>query len=104
MREEIYSVTRDEYSGFVRELIPDYFHTERVENDNDASLKIYSNDDDTLISEQYLNKDGLYEYYIYVIPKSEYRRAGKPVQKFVLETAEEVQAFFDILAKAVGKK
>lgn len=105
MREELYSVTRDEYVGFVKQLIPQNMHTEHIENDDEtASLKIYANRDDTLIAEQYLNSDGIYEYYVYNMPANEDRRASKPVQKIVLETQEEVQAFFDILQKAMGKK
>ena len=105
MREELYSVTRDEYVGFVKQLIPQNMHTEHIENDDEtASLKIYANRDDMLIAEQYLNADGIYEYYVYNMPVKEDRRSAKPVQKIVLETQEEVQAFFDILQKAIGKK
>ena len=105
MREELYSVTRDEYVGFVKQLIPQNMHTEHTENDDEtASLKIYANRDDTLIAEQYLNADGIYEYYVYNMPTNEDRREAKPVQKIVLETQEEVQAFFNILQKAIGKK
>ena len=65
MREELYSVTRDEYVGFVKQLIPQNMHTEHIENDDEtASLKIYANRDDMLIAEQYLNADGIYEYYV----------------------------------------
>lgn len=105
MREELYSVTRDEYVGFVKQLIPQNMHTEHIENDDEtASLKIYANRDDTLLAEQYLNSDGIYEYYVYNMPANEDRCAAKPVQKIVLETKEEVQAFFDILQKVTGKK
>jgi len=105
MREEIYSVSRDEYVGFVKQLIPSHMHTEHIENDDGtASLKIYSNRDDTLIAEQYLNNDEYYEFYIYNMPDNKDRRAAKPVQKIILETQEEVQAFFEILNKAMGKK
>ena len=105
MREELYSVTRDEYVGFVKQLIPQNMHTEHIENDDEtASLKIYANRDDTLIAEQYLNTDGIYEYYVYNMPANEDRCEAKPVQKIVLETQEEVQAFFGILQKAIGKK
>jgi hypothetical protein len=38
------------------------------------------------------------------MPANEDRCAAKPVQKIVLETKEEVQAFFDILQKVIGKK
>jgi len=55
-------------------------HTEHIENDDEtASLKIYANRDDTLIAEQYLNSDGIYEYYVYNMPANEDRRAPKPV-------------------------
>lgn len=105
MREELYSVTRDEYVGFVKQLIPAHMHTEKIENDDEtASLKIYANRDDLLIAEQYFNKDGIYEYYVYNMPADEDRQAPKPVQKIVLETPEEVKAFFEILEKATGKK
>ena len=105
MREELYSVTRDEYVGFVKQLIPQQMHTEHIENDDGtASLKIYANRDDTLIAEQYLTSDECYEYYIYNMPNNADRRAPKPVQKIVLETPEEVKAFFDILSQATQKK
>ena len=46
MREELYSVTRDEYVGFVKQLIPQNMHTEHIENDDDFEP------DDTFVKEE----------------------------------------------------
>lgn len=99
----IYEVERDEYVGYVAQLKKDMVHSTQIQNDDDTSyLKIYSNTTDTLLAEQYFDGENLH-YFIYVMPEDNERQAAPAVRRIVLETPEEVEAFFKVLNEVTRK-
>lgn len=103
--ESIYEVSRGEYKGFVNEIKPEYRRVEVTQLDKKHSAtKIYSTNTGKCLcsrvsySVDYGEPDPE-KYYIFEMPENYERNAAIPVQKIVLETKEEVQAFFDFLAK-----
>ena len=100
MNKEIFSVTRDDYVGFLDQIRPDCRKIDRVEDDNGTTLNVYSIKTNKLRCSRYVPKeDGIEEFYVIEMPDDDERCAPRPKQKIVLETREEVQAFFDILNK-----
>ena len=101
----IYEVTRNEYKGFVEQIKPEYRRVEIEEVDKKhTATKIFSiNTGKCLCSRVTYSADyGTPEpekYYVFEMPENYERQAPIPKQQIVLETKEEVQAFFDFLAK-----
>ena len=93
-------VNAAEYRSFVKELKPNFFHKEEEVFDTGKAYYIINNDDDKLIcGNSYNNKTGEVKYYIVNMPNNEARVAPQSVRRIVLETEEEVKAFFDIINK-----
>ena len=89
-----------EYRSFVKELKPNFFHKEEEVFDAGKAYYIINNDDDKLIcGNLYDNETEKVKYYIVNMPSNEARLAPRSVRKIVLETEEEVKAFFDIINK-----
>ena len=89
-----------EYRSFVKELRPNFFHKEEEVFDTGKAYYIINNDDDKLIcGNLYDNETEEVKYYIVNMPNNEARLAPRSVRKIVLETEEEVKAFFDIINK-----
>ena len=94
-----------EYRSFVKELKPNFFHKEEEVFNTGKAYYIINNDDDKLIcGNSYNNKTGEVKYYIVNMPNNEARLAPRSVRKIVLETEEEVKAFFDIINKTAKQK
>lgn len=105
INQNIYEVSREEYKGFVNEIKPQYRDV-RVEQLNDlhTATKIFSiNTGKCLCSRVYYSaKEGEPDperYFIFEMPEPYERLPAKPVQKIVLTTKEQVQNFFDFIAK-----
>lgn len=103
MDDSIYEVTRDEYAGFMGQINKKKISTEIEQTPDYKTIKVYSKQTNKLLSTRMIpqeDKDQLCQrYYVFNMPESSERQQPKPVQKIVLETQEEVQAFFDILSK-----
>lgn len=106
----IYEVTRNEYKGFVEQIKPECRRVaiEEVDKKHTAT-KIFSiNTEKCLCSRVTYSADyGTSEpekYYIFEMPENYERQAPIPKQQIVLKTKEEVQAFFDFLAKETKKE
>ena len=101
----IYEVTRNDYKGFVEQIKPECRRVEIEEVDKKhIATKIFSiNTGKCLCSRvTYSANYGTPEpekYYIFEMPENYERQAPIPKQQIVLKTKEEVQAFFDFLAK-----
>ena len=94
-----------EYRSFVKELKPNFFHKEEEVFDTGKAYYIINNDDDKLIcGNSYNNKTEEVKYYIVNMPNNEARVAPQSVRRIVLETEEEVKAFFDIINKTAKQK
>lgn len=105
MNNDIYEVTRGDYKSFIEQIVPGCGHVEQTEAGIYNFTYIYSKKTGkklcgkrTYIGES--NKPHPEKYYIYEMPDDDERRAPIPKMKIVLETREEVQKFFDALAKA----
>ncbi len=96
---ELYEVTRDEYVGFLDQIKPECRNVEKVEEDNIVTLNVYSKKTNKLLCSRVAPQDDHEYYYVINMPDDDERCAAKPKRKIVLETREEVQAFFDILNK-----
>ena len=100
MDNSIYEVSRDEYTGFVDQIKPSARLTETVEEGSRKLMKLYSTETGTHLATRVINEDnGEEQYYIFNMPLDIERRPPRPVQKFTLESKEEVQAFMRILNK-----
>lgn len=105
----IYEVTRNEYKGFVEQIKPEYRRIEIKEIDErHTAAKIFSvNTGKCLCSRVTYSADygdpEPEKYYVFEMPENYERQAPIPKQQLVLETKEEVQAFFDFLAKTIKK-
>lgn len=106
----IYEVTRGEYKGFVEQIKPEYRRVEIIEIDKThTAAKIFStNTGKCLCSRLTYSADyGTPEsekYYVFEMPEDYERQAPIPKQQLVLKTKEEVQAFFDFLAKKMKEE
>lgn len=102
---DIFEVSRDEYKSFVETIKPEYRDL-KVEDDdeNHIAAKIYSKKTGKYLCARIARKpdDEVKErekYYIFETPDKEESRAPIPTYKLELKTKEEVQKFFDALAK-----
>lgn len=96
---EVYMVTRDEFKGFIDELKPECIEYKVYQNEDMKVIRIFAKDDyERCFAEQVIKPEEII-YFIYELPKDEERNAPKPIRKVVLETKEEVQRFFEILAQ-----
>lgn len=103
---EIYEVSRDEYAGFLDQIKPECRDVQKIEEDDTITLNVYSKKTNKLLCSRVAPQNAYERYYVFNMPDNDECRAAKPVQKIVLETKEEVQAFLDIINKLSheGKK
>ncbi len=100
MNPDLFEVTRDDYVGFLDQIKRDCKAVKKSTRDNLNVLEVYSKNTDKLLCARTVNIDDNSEkFYIYNMPENEERQASPARRKIVLETKEEVQAFFDILSK-----
>lgn len=106
----LYEVSRNEYKGFVEQIKPEYrrIEIEKVDKEHTAA-KIFSiNTGKCLCSRVTYSADygepESEKYYVFEMPEKYERQAPIPKQQLILETKEEVQAFFDFLAKKMKEE
>ena len=100
--DEIYEVTYEDYKAFLRTLKPSICRYDLIEENHHRITDIYSNNTNNLLCRRSVPEDEEEEikYYIFSLPTAEESLPPKPVRRIVLETKEEVEAFFDILNRA----
>lgn len=110
MNISIYEVTREDYKGFVNQIKSECRDT-RIEEigETHTAAKIYSKKTGKcLCSRVYYTADygepDAEQYYIFEMPDDDERCAPTPVYQIKLESKEEVQAFFDAIAKLQKEK
>lgn len=102
---EYLEVSVDEYRSFTKELKPEFFHKEEETFDGGKAYYIVSNNSDKLIcGNTYDQNTETVHYYIVNMPEDNERSAPQKIRKIVLESEEEVKAFFDIINKATKKE
>lgn len=101
---EIFKVIREDYKAFVERFLPGAVMVEEEEYKEGKILKVYSNKTNKLLCAQTMTEEGNSSYYIFEYPEDD--EWGPPIPKYKLElqTKEEVQAFFDALAKLRKQK
>jgi len=106
MEAEIFEVSRDEYRGYLSQLAPDSTITVHANVDDYEVSHIYSRKTRKKLAASYMptNPDLPTRYFVIEMPEDEERIAPKPVQKFELQTPEEVRSFFEILNKLSSNK
>ena len=104
MNNDVYKVERDDYAGVIKQLNPKTTHVETFHEEFGTIIKIKSEDNTIHFTTRIIPEDGEEEYYVFVLPYDEYAIPPKPVWKLNLETKEEVQAFFDTIAKLQKEK
>ena len=92
MDNSIYEVTREDYKGFVNQIKPEC---------RDVKIEKIGT---THVAAKVFSKKTGEKYYIFEMPDWDERCEPVPVRKLVLETKEEVQAFFDAIAKLQKEK
>lgn len=99
--DNIYEVTRDEYVGFLNQIKPTARVTKTIEEDDYTILDSYSIKNEKRFCVRMIPKieDAEEKYYVINMPEDDERQNPKAIRKIVLESKEEVQAFFDILSK-----
>lgn len=103
--DNIYEVERDDYVGFVDQLIKTACSTKEENNEGVTWIKIFSKDSGNLLCvREIYNESGKEHYYIFNMPQDKERKAPPVKRKVVLETMEEVQAFAHILSQITSKK
>lgn len=110
MDNSIYEVSRSEYKGFVDEIKPEYrkVEVETIGNTHIAA-KIYSKKTGKCLCSRiaYTAEYGEPEpekYYIFEMPDDDERKAPTPVIQVELNSKEEIQAFFNFVAKKVREE
>lgn len=94
-----------EYRSFVNELKQEFFHTEQEVLSDRKAFYVISNDNNVLIcGNLYIEKTDEIHYYIVNMPENNTRKASRLTRQIVLETEEEVKAFFDAINKANHKE
>lgn len=99
----MYKVEYEDYIGFVNQLKKGTFNSKVEEYDTKKRLEIISNKTGKVLAAQEVYSDEESNFFIYEMPDDDERRAAPKVRKIVLETEEEVKAFFKLLNKAVKK-
>lgn len=108
--ESIYEVTREDYQNFVEQIKPEFRDVRGMEiGDRHDAIKIYSKKTGKCLCSRVTHngKIGDYEpekYYIFEMPDADERQPPIPKFKLHLDTKEEVQAFFNAIAKLTKEK
>ena len=67
-------------------------------------ISIFSTKTKKKLCSRQIDSEGFETYYVFEMPDDDERRAAKPIQKFTLNTKEEVQAFINIMNKFLNKQ
>lgn len=102
MNESIFLVEREDYKALVERLKVEKIRTEKIEEREYTIIKVFGIDSDECICSRKTYREGANkpeEYYIFKLPEPDEWGDAIPKRKIILETKEEVQAFFDVLSK-----
>ena len=102
MNDSMFLVEREDYKALVERLKAEKIRTEKIKEREFTIIKIFGIDsDDCICARKTYNEeaDKPEEYYIFKLPESDEWGDAIPKRKIVLETKEEVQAFFDFLSE-----
>ena len=102
--DEIYEVERDQYAGLIGEMKTSCFHMDTSYQEDKTIITLTSKATGKLITKRIIDADGNETYFIYDLPENSERLAPKKIRKYELQTKEEVQAFFDFLAKKIKEE
>ena len=101
---EFYEVSREEYAAFVETLKPECRRIEVKENKDSTIYNIYSIKRDILLCARESNRHKPEKYYIYELANAEESRPPIAKTQLVLDSREQVQAFFNAVAKLAKEK
>lgn len=101
---EFYEVTREEYAAFVETLKPECRRIEVKEDKDSITYNIYSIKRDILLCSRESNRHKPEKYYIYELADAEESKPAIPKTRLVLDSREQVQAFFNAVAKMAKEK
>ena len=108
MDENIYEVEKDEYKGFLAQIDPKKYSAKQEKNDGVYWIKIYSTTTNRMLCAREIyhtdERDGEEHYYVFEMPPDEDRIKPRPVMKITLDDPDEVQEFFNIIAKAIKEQ
>ena len=102
MIDEIFEVSREEYSGFVEQIKKEArdIKVESPDSSDIIETRIYSKNTQKLLCARVSNEITQEEkYYVVEMPEDYERKAPIPKRILELKTKEEVQKFFDYLSK-----
>ena len=101
MNESIYLVDRQDYKALVERLKVEKIRTEKIEEREFTIFKVFGIDSDNCICSRktYNDETKPEEYYIFKLPENDEWGPPIPKRKIILDTKEEVQAFFNLLSE-----
>lgn len=104
MFEDTYEVSREEFRGFVQQIKPECIDSINLNYEDYYEVKLVSKDGQRHFAsiKQYPKEEDVH-YFVYEMPLVDESQAAKPVRTIVLETKEEVKAFFKALKEAQEK-
>lgn len=102
----IYRVTRDDYKAFLEQLKPECREIETIDLHSKVITKVFSKATKECLCSRvtYNDSNRREQYFIFKMPMDEERRAPVPHVKIELNSAKEVQAFFDAYFKMKKEK
>ena len=100
----IYEVDRDDYVGFIGQLNKEMMDVEEAYKNDTTIMSVYSKATGKHLCTRLIKDDGTETYYVVHMPEDNERVPPKRVRQIILETKEEVQAFFDALNKIQKEK
>lgn len=105
MNKEVYEVTKDEYTGFVDQMLPEACLVKRADTRIRTSQIILSKKNKKLLCKQEFDKQtNTMHYYVYNMPDDDERRPAPAKRIMNLQTREEVQAFLNAISKIQKEK
>ena len=101
MNDSIYLVDRQDYKALVERLKVEKIRTEKIEEREFTILKVFGIDSNECICSRKTYNEGAHpeEYYIFKLPESDEWGPPVPKRKIVLDSKEQVQAFFNLLSE-----
>lgn len=104
--DSVFLVERDDYKSFVERLKKEKMRIEDIQEREFSIVKIFSQSSGKCLCSRKTYNEGAHpeEYYIFEYPEQDEWGPPIPKRKLVLETKEEVQAFFDALSKLQKEK
>jgi len=102
---DIYEVSRDEYAGVIGQINPNTSDIETYHEDYGTVVKI-KNKEGVHFTTRIIpyDENEIEHYYVFTLPQGEDCLPPKKIRKIILDTKEDVQAFFDVLNQLQKEK